>query len=86
MLARFEHALKRMEALDATYPGEPAFASIIAQLSHIIQCLREGASPVVADKPFTFGFFGVRFVREFDTAISRELSELKAWIDAEYGG
>lgn len=74
-----------MRALDARLPGEPSFASIIIQLDHVAGALDAGQSPVVAGKSLNFGFLGMKFVREFDPGLSRELAELNELIDNTFG-
>ncbi len=74
-----------MRALDARMPGEPSFASIIVQLDHVAGALTAGQSPLVPGKSLNFGFLGMKFVREFDPNLSRELAELNELIDKTFG-
>ncbi len=83
--ARCDQAAARMRALDARFPGEPSFASILAQLAHVAATLRAGQSPTAAGKSLNFGFLGMKFVRDFDSDLSRELAEINELIDVNFG-
>lgn len=76
--------LARMRELDAEYPGEPAFDSIIKQLDYLAAFLPTGA-PIPRVDDLTFGFLATRHVREFDDKVTRPLAELSQFVRSDYG-
>lgn len=84
MIVRIQTALHSMQRLDAQFPGERTFASIIAQLTHVLGALTENRSPLVKDKELNFGFLGMKFVYEFDEKLGGELAEIHHVIATHY--
>ena len=77
--------LEDMRALDARYPGEGAFESIINQLAYLEPYLKEGAGRIPRLDDLNFGFLGVKFVEEFSPESSRGLSSLSQFVEHRFG-
>jgi len=73
--------LSEMKALDAQFPGEPAFQSIMTQLEYIGRYLKDASLHIPRRQELTFGFLGVRFVREFDEQLSDDLAQLSQYLE-----
>jgi hypothetical protein len=76
----------RMKALDARFPGEPSFQSIITQLMWLEPYLASDAPMPPRRPPFTFGLLGAKMLPEFDPDISPVMSRLSRYVDDHYGG
>lgn len=77
--------IERMRALDARYPGEDVFASILTQLDYIGAFIAGDATSMPRRADINFGFLGMRFVREFDSAVAHDLATLDTYVEQRFG-